>query len=171
MNIPDGKTEEEVIEVIQKVCNRSAPKYTFYGYTSDDIKQESFIICLEALERYDPKYPLENFLAVNLVNRLKNFVRDNYVTANTNQQKVKIFQPAQLNNANSIQNWFEIQSMFIDDIDKQEMLDIIDRNLPARMRLDYLKITNNVYVPKSRTTEILEEIQNILEEYGYYEEG
>jgi hypothetical protein len=171
MKIPEGYSEQEVVDLIIKVCDRSAHRYTFYGYTSDDIKQEGFIICAEALERYKPNHPLENFLAFNLANRLKNFVRDNFVTANTNQQKVKIQQPAQLNNANSIQNWFDFQSIFLDDIDKQEMLNIIDRNLPARMRLDYLKMTNNVYVPKSRTTEILEEVQNILEEHGYYEEG
>ena len=48
MKIPTGMTELEVVEQIEKVCNRIAPKYTFYGYTLDDIKQEAFIICMEA---------------------------------------------------------------------------------------------------------------------------
>lgn len=170
MKVPEGYTEEKVIDLIIKICDRSAHKYVFYGFTADDIKQEGFIICLEALKRYIPGHPLENFLAVNLANRLKNFVRDNHITANTNEEKVKVHQPAQLNNANSIQNWFEVQSIFLDDIDKKEILSIIDNNLPARMRLDYLKMSNNVYVPKNRSNEILEQIQNILEDYGYYEE-
>ena len=71
-------TDEESLEIIDIVVNRIAPKYTFNGYDIDDIKQESFIICLEALKRYDNKRPLENFLSVNLSNRLKNFVRDNF---------------------------------------------------------------------------------------------
>ena len=78
MNIPDGMTEQEVVDQIEKVCNRIAPRYTFYGYALDDIKQEAFIICMEALNRYDNSRPLENFLSVNLSNRLKNFVRDNH---------------------------------------------------------------------------------------------
>ena len=78
MKIPSNMTEEEVISVIQRVCERSAPRYTFYGYEVKDIIQEANIICIEALERYDEKRPLENFLASNLSNRLKNFVRDNH---------------------------------------------------------------------------------------------
>ena len=49
MKIPKGMTEQEVIDQIEVVCNRIAAKYTFYGYTADDIKQEAFIICMEAL--------------------------------------------------------------------------------------------------------------------------
>ena len=71
-------TDEQVLETMDLVINRIAPRYTFYGYAVNDIKQESYIICIEALERYDEKRPLENFLSVNLSNRLKNFIRDNY---------------------------------------------------------------------------------------------
>ena len=49
MKIPKGMTEEEVVRQINKVCDRISPRYTFYGYTIEDIKQESFIICMEAL--------------------------------------------------------------------------------------------------------------------------
>ena len=48
MKIPQGMTEEQVVDQIQIVVDLMAPKYTFYGYTTDDIKQEAFIICLEA---------------------------------------------------------------------------------------------------------------------------
>ena len=65
MKIPKGMTEREVVDQIEVVCNRIAPKYTFYGYTAEDLKQEAFIICMEALNRYDEKRPLENFLSVN----------------------------------------------------------------------------------------------------------
>jgi len=96
MNLPEGMTETEVIAQINTVVDRIAPKYTFYGYTTDDIKQEAFIICIEALNRYDPSKPLENFLSVNLSNRLKTFVRDNYFTGNTSEARKKLVQPAQL---------------------------------------------------------------------------
>ena len=76
MKIPNNMTEEQVMKTIMLVVNRTASKYTFYGYDSDDIKQEAFIICMDALNRYDSKRPLENFLAVHLSNRLKNFTVD-----------------------------------------------------------------------------------------------
>ena len=90
MKIPQGMTEQEVVSQITKVCDRIAPKYTFYGYTVDDIKQESFMICMDALKRYDENRPLENFLSVNLSNRLKNFVRDNHFISTDNNERVKI---------------------------------------------------------------------------------
>jgi DNA-directed RNA polymerase specialized sigma24 family protein len=87
MNLPENMTKQEVLEKIHLVVNRIAPKYTFHGYDVEDIKQEAFIICMDALNRYDQKRPLENFLSVNLSNRLKNFVRDNYVVGQDEAKK------------------------------------------------------------------------------------
>jgi hypothetical protein len=64
MRIPDGMTEGDVMITIERVSSRIAPKYVTYGYTLDDMKQEAFIMCVEALPRYDNKRPLENFLSV-----------------------------------------------------------------------------------------------------------
>ena len=55
MNIPKNMTKEEVLEKIDLVVNRISPKYTFHGYDVDDIKQEAFMICMDALDRYDQK--------------------------------------------------------------------------------------------------------------------
>lgn len=161
---------DEVVDIINRVCERSAPKYTFYGYERADMIQEAFIICIEALERYDEKRPLENFLAVNLNNRLCNFVRDNHYTAANDPNKSKVYQPAQLQNANNIQNWIDIKLNWLDDMDRRDAIKIIDRNLPASMRLDYLKMQNDVYIPKSRREELIVNIQEILENHGYFEE-
>ena len=136
MHIPDNMTKDQVVDQINVVVNRIAPKYTFYGYQADDPKQEAFIICMEALPRYDAKRPLENFLSVHLSNRLKNFVRDNHFQANEDE-KAKVVMPGQL---------------------------------AALYRADYLKIINDVYVPKKKKEEVLFIIQTILEEHGY-EEG
>lgn len=95
MKIPKNLKEDEVLDKIELVINRIAPKYTFHGYDLNDIKQEAFIICYEALERYDQKRPLENFLSVNLSNRLKNFIRDNNFTKSS-EDKRKVLSPKQL---------------------------------------------------------------------------
>lgn len=167
MNLPEGMTEEEVVDTIDTVVGRIAPKYTFYGYTLDDIKQEAFIICIEALNRYDPSRPLENFLSVNLSNRMKTFVRDNYFTGNTSEARKRLVQPAQLDYEDSIVDEEGKFSNSYDQIDMKAMANAIDEYIPASIRMDYLKLVNEVYVSKQRREEIIEIIKNILEEHGF----
>ena len=171
MKIPANMTEQQVIDQIEKVCNRIAPKYTFYGYTADDIKQESFIICLEALHRYDESRPLENFLSVNLSNRLKNFVRDNHFYAGDNEERIKLMQPAQLEYENNIVDVNNPYTTSYEDIELRDMAKLINEHMPAHIRMDYLKMINDVYITKQKKEDIIGIILEILREYGYEEEG
>ena len=166
MHIPSNLTKERVFDSIQVVVGRIAPKYTFYGYLVDDLKQEAFIICMEALPRYDEARPLENFLSVHLSNRLKNFVRDNHFTKDE-EQKAKVVMPGQLTNEEYL---LDTHEEYVEDLDCKQMSKVLDIKLPAEYRADYLKIINDVYVPKKRKEEVLFIIQYILEEQGY-EEG
>ncbi len=171
MNIPKNMTKEEVGSTIETVVGRIAPKYTFYGYTLDDIKQEAYIICIEALNRYDPNTGrLENFLSVNLSNRLKTFVRDNYFTGNTSEARKKLVQPAQLDYEDSLVDEEGTFANSYDQIDMKAMSHAIDEYIPANIRMDYLKLINDVYVSKQRREEIMAVIKNILEEHGFYKE-
>lgn len=163
MKKPKNMTEQEVLQKITHVVDRIAPKYTFNGYDVDDIKQEAFLICMDALDRYDQKRPLENFLAVNLSNRLKNFVRDNYFTKK-DEDKKKALNPAHLAYEDALPS-DEIDTDAI--FDASEMQRVIDQRLPKDLRADYLKIISDVYVPKKRKEYILEILRSILEENGY----
>lgn len=171
MNIPEGMTEDQVVNQINTVVDRIAPKYAFYGYTTEDIKQEAFIICIEALNRYDPSKPLENFLSVNLSNRLKTFVRDNYFTGSTSEARKKLVQPAQLEYENSIVDEMGKFSNSYEQIDMDSMTGIVDQYMPASIRMDYLKLINDVYISKQRREEVVDVVKQLLEEHGYYEEG
>ena len=163
MKIPPNMTLQQVMSSISIVVDRISPKYTFNGYEVDDIKQEAFIICVDALERYDHNRPLENFLSVHLSNRLKNFVRDNFYTKNEDDKK-KILSPKQL----SYEDYVPDNENNGDDfIDASDIKKIIDGSLSSNHRSDYLKIINDVYVPKKRREEIVAIIKNILKENGY----
>ena len=166
MQVPEGMTEQEVVDQIEKVCNRIAPRYTFYGYALDDIKQEAFIICMEALNRYDNSRPLENFLSVNLSNRLKNFVRDNHYIQSDDLDRVRVLKPAQLDHENAVVDNKD-NNISYDSIEYKNMADIIDVKIPASLRLDYLRMINDVYITKQRREELVEIIQEILQENGY----
>jgi len=163
MKIPDDMTKEEIIERINTVINRIAPKYTFKDYEVEDIRQEAFIICMDGLDRYDQSRPLENFLSVHLSNRLKNFIRDNYFVKDDEERK-KVMAPKYLTNDDEIAK----EETSIDkSIDMKEAKKLIDKFLPCELRSDYLKIINEVYVPKKRKTVVFAAIREILEEYGY----
>lgn len=167
MIIPDCMDRESVMTCINNVIDRISPRYVFYGYPIQDIKQEAFMICMEALRRYDCSRPLENFLAVHLSNRLKNFIRDNHFLSKEDEKRVKVMQPAQLQNEDTIVDEKEKYSINYDRIDYSEMQKIVDSRLPASYRLDYLKLVNDVYISKTRREEITQLIEDILLEHGY----
>jgi len=170
MKIPENMTYEETMDKIDKVIKRIAPGYVFYGFTLDDIKQESFIICMDALTRYDSNRPLENFLSVHLSNRLKNFVRDNHFSSE-DEDKGRVLQPGQLDNDHTIvdkQEKFCIPEYLTDYSDA---IEILNREIPASIRMDYLKIVHEVPVPKNRRQEVMDYINYILQSYGYLEEA
>jgi RNA polymerase sigma factor (sigma-70 family) len=161
-------TEQEVVHQINTVVNRIASKYTFYGYEVDDIKQEAFIICMDALDRYDNKRPLENFLSVHLSNRLKNFIRDNYFTKDEEEKK-KVLKPKSLSSEEYIPVNKHQENHDV-NIDAKHMQNILNKHLPSTYRADYLKLINDVYVPKKRREEVIELIKELIERH-VHEEG
>lgn len=163
MKIPKNMNKEDVVKQIKIVVDRIAPKYTFNGYDVDDIKQEAFIICMDALSRYDQKRPLENFLSVHLSNRLKNFVRDNFYTKNEEDKK-KVLSPKSLSYEDYIP---DSEHDHDNKIDASDIKKIIDKYLPSEYRADYLKIVSNVYVPKKRQDEIINLVKELLKDNGY----
>ena len=165
MKIPDGMTEIQVINQINIVVNRISPKYTFRDYDIDDIKQEAFMICMDALDRYDANRPLENFLSVHLSNRLKNFVRDNYFVKD-DEDKKRVMAPKQLPSDEQI---LDRETNHDASLDIKDIKIIIDRFLPVELRSDYLKFCSDAYLPKKRKLYLIQIIKDILTESGYEE--
>ena len=121
---------------------------------------------MEALKRYDNSRPLENFLSVNLSNRLKNFVRDNHFIHTDDLDRVRVLKPAQLDHENAVVDAND-NNITYDSIEFKNMADIVDVKIPASLRLDYLRMINDVYITKQRREEIIEIINEILQEHGY----
>lgn len=161
MKIPKNMTYDQLMKQIEVVINRIAPRYTFNTYDVDDIKQEAFIICMDALKRYDQKRPLENFLSVHLSNRLKNFVRDNYYTKDEEEKK-KVLRPKYLSNDDVV----EYENPYENQFDSKNLSSIVDKHLPPSYRADYLKMINDVYIPKKRRQELVEIIKELVETHG-----
>tara|TARA_R100001163_G_scaffold57005_1_gene44808 strand:- start:1441 stop:1968 length:528 start_codon:yes stop_codon:yes gene_type:complete len=174
-------TESEVLDVINKICDRYAYKFQFGYFEPDDIRQEAFIIALDALDRYEEGRPLENFLAVHVKNRLNNFKRDKYYRQNKkkdddrqaqlNNSKKFLMEPLDISNIrDENERNMRDDNDFVDLIANSELLSLIDEKLDVTYRSDYLRMRDGAYVPKPRREEITQEINRILGETGF-EEG
>jgi len=122
------------------------------------------------LNRYDSNKPLENFMYTHINNRLKNFKRDNYYRFDYgNAQKIQdrkksILEPVDITALYCV----SIDDETVDNAHLSEMLDLIDRTLPADLRSDYLKLRTNSPLPKGRKAIIIQAIEDIIN--GDFEE-
>lgn len=153
-------TEDDILLTIELVVNRICPAYVIPGHELDDIKQQGRCICIEALERYDEKRPLENFLSHNLANRLKNFIRDNYFLKNDPEGKKKLLKPLPIEEGYN--QYYKNQ----ENLDTSKLLEVIDSNLPLKYRKNYLKLINDVYISKDERIELLSILRDICESNG-----
>lgn len=167
MRIPKGMTAESVEAQINIVVNRIAPAYTFYGYDVNDVKQESWIICIKAMDRFKDGYRLENFLSHNLANRLKTLIRDNHYNKDSTDDKKKVVMPGQLSNEECTHFY---NTDMLDKLDMAELKDIMDREIPYEYRGHYIKLLGGTHVAKKDKEELIEVIQQIAEDYGYTDE-
>ena len=75
-------SEKELVETLDAVVRKIAPKFVFGYHSLEDIKQEAMIIGLEGFKRYDGQRSLYNFLYTHVKNRLCNFKRKQYERIN-----------------------------------------------------------------------------------------
>lgn len=64
------------LDTLSKIVESLPSKLSFGLHDHDDIKQQAYLIGLQAYPKWDRGRPLENFLRVHISNRLKNFNRD-----------------------------------------------------------------------------------------------
>ena len=76
--IPQGMTEDQVVQIINNIANRLAGKFKFGYHDLEDMRQQARLFAWEGMENYDGIRPLENFLWTHVRNRLYNFKRNNF---------------------------------------------------------------------------------------------
>ncbi len=78
MIVPQGMTEQEVLDTIEKVARRLAHKFRFGYHDIDDMKQQARMHAINAMPKYDASRPLENFLWSCVHNQLFNDKRNKF---------------------------------------------------------------------------------------------
>lgn len=73
------KILDEASPIIERLAKSRSAKGAFAYYENNDVYQEIWCMCLEALKRYDSEIgPIENYLVRHVTNRIKNLKRDRY---------------------------------------------------------------------------------------------
>jgi len=165
--------EQETLDIIEKVANNLAGKYKIAYYDADDIKQEIFIWCLEALDKYDGKRPLENFLMVHARNRCillkRSFNERKDLKDSTNvkalearKSKKNLLSPISIDEIDPTDE--PSMCNHDDNIADKELWSIIDSEIPLHIRKDYLKFKSGVKISSCKMKKLKEIVQEILKE-------
>lgn len=160
----NGQTSlSENEQIIMKVVNRVAHKYTFPNYSIEDIIQEGFIIGLEGLEAWDGIRPLENFLAVHIHNRLYNLRRNRYFRPNNPAQEAK----KKLIDTAPIEDMYNLleASSYSENLEFRELVEYIEEKLPSSFRADYLRFRHEDKLGADRERALMGELKRIVGEY------
>lgn len=174
------------MDIIQKIMNRLAPKFTFGHYGVDDIKQEIFILAVEGLEKYDKERGAISTYLYHYVNsRIKNFKRDNFFRQEYKcaqcsckdpycdrcikrqwkmQRKSGLLEPRDIHVITEDSS-IVVHHDYLEDLAIKELQDIINRELPVSMREDYLRMTEGMYVHKRKRAEIETILHGIIEKW------
>lgn len=190
MKLPSNISEAQFVDAVKRICQNIARNYVFGPFTLEDIKQQAFVLAIEALPRYDVSRPLENFLYVHICNRLNNLRRDFYKqteapcklcdnrmdgdTAHTdsrfcdqhrqwlvkNSRKHRVVQPADITVSDS--SSYAASDNVLEKLEQEELLVKIDKFLPVEHRSAYLKLREGVALPKAKLEELLAVLRKVL---------
>ncbi len=192
MKVPNGFTEPEVVQILDKIAKKLAYKFIFPPYTAEDIMQEARIIGIEGLNKYSDKYPLENFLWVHIRRRLCTFKRDHYMRQNKpclncplkayiklgdickkyQDKKECEWYSDWLHTTEKKKNLIAPISMgyehyeekdILDNISNKEIINLIDDKIPLEVRELWLRLKGGVKLSNAQMNEIKTAVAHILQ--------
>ena len=133
-------------------------------YDKDDIYQEIFLLVRDAQSRFDPLRSDDEFLFyLNFCKkRLKTLKRNNNVNTKTKLfgQKIKINNAAQINEDT---NAYSKQDEFSDFDDGEFVSEIVDKKIPANLRMAYLRLKQGADVNYHEKAKVIEAIKTIVQ--------
>lgn len=166
-----GYTEEEVLSIIEELSTVYANKYAFSYYSVDDLRQECFIMAVEGLHKYNGEFALRNFLSVHLRNRILNLKRKilkrtEKESTRFDQAKTLIVSPINIDDVSS-DTEASLQTEQKSNLYYEEMVNILNNELPPDYRLYLLKLYSGQKISKFHKDRLKTMAQEILTKYGY----
>lgn len=163
--------------IIERLAKSRSANGSFAYYEDQDVSQEVWYMCLEALDRYDPNIgPIENYLVRHIANRLKNLKRDRYFRPGSDvsssglaRTRMNLVNALPLGGGDIAEHGVLIcsTSMNIDPIEYllcDETLIYIREQLPDNLREPFEELIGNNRVRSSLVEEIRHKVAEILNE-------
>lgn len=158
--------------VIEKLAKSRSANGAFAYYENQDIYQEIWCMCLEAMSRYDPTIgPIENYLVRHVTNRLKNLRRDKYFRPGSDVPTSGLAR-TRMNLVNALpldcgENGVLLcsTSISIDPVDHiicAETLSYIRKRLPKTLLEPFEELVGNNKVRNPLAEEVRQEVAKIL---------
>lgn len=184
MFIPEGMTEAEVVDIMERASKRVSPKYKF-GYMNDeDMVAQGIVEAIKALntEKFQPKpngdlkKQLLNFLMVHIRNRISNFRRKHsfrYASpdSKSNKTKYNLMHPLKIHSQGLVNSEiFAQKNTIIEDISGGDIIEKIRDNISMSMLKDFVKWTNGAKLPASRKKALIDRLKEVLDGYQSPEE-
>ena len=157
----------EQMEIIHAVVDRIAPNHKFGFYDVNDIKQEAYIMALEAMEDYDGLRPLENFISKHVSNRLKNLRRDKYSrkTLNTqNHSDLNAKKRLLMDIGFSFNCNLSYENDLEQDLSTREAVNKVLSELTPALKKDFFRLANKAPIQDYRKKAVYAAVKEILHE-------
>jgi RNA polymerase sigma factor (sigma-70 family) len=141
---------EGSLDIIMDIADAASSSYSSFSLEKEDLQQEVFLFCVSALERYDGRGPLENFLRKHAKNQILNLIRYN--------KRRKI-----INETVDVDALREVLSYEPKDVlEERELLSIIEDELSINERKILMKMLDGIPVVNSRRTYVREKVREII---------
>lgn len=171
------KILDEAYPIIERLAKNRSANGAFAYYDNNDVYQEVWGMCLEALRRYDPTIgPIENYLVKHVTNRIKNLKRDKYFrpgfdvsTSGLARTRMNLINALPLDGGDVVGQCVLLGSTpaNIDPVAYilcDETLAYIRERLPEGLRESFEDMINNNRVRSSFVEEVRQAVATILQE-------
>jgi len=142
---------DESLEVIMDIADSLSVAYESKTLSKEDLYQEIFLFCVDALPNYDSRGPLENFLRHHAKNRILNLLR-------FNKRRKAIFETVDID-ALKENLYYEPSDL----LETQELFSILEEELNTQERKILMKILDGIPVVGSRKNHVREKVREIIE--------
>ena len=181
MYIPEGLTEQEVVDIIKKVANEKKSTYRFGYHSTEDISQQVFLHCIKVINegKFQPRglkpvaTQLLNFLRVHARNKLSNDIRNTMYRyaqpeSKNNKTKWNLMHTLKIYSQNlEHSEMFAVENKMDEEIDRKNLIRKIRENLTINQLKDFLRLQNDVKISDTAKADLFARIKEILGE-DYY---
>jgi DNA-directed RNA polymerase specialized sigma24 family protein len=142
---------EGSLEIIMRIADSLSEAYSSKILPKEDLQQEIFLFCVDAMTRYDGRAPLENFLRKHARNRLLNLIRFN------KRRRV-------LHDTVDVDSLKEVLAYNpTDRMEGDELFAIINEELNTQERKVLIRMLDGVSVSINRKNHVREKVREIIE--------